>query len=505
MSLELFPVSFTSRDFAALRTELLARKDSLMGEVWSDNNMANIGVAILDMTLGAVDQLHGYLDQMAINMFPSSIRVMDPYMRETARWLDYTPRPASAAVATVTITRSDAAYQLTIPARTRVQTVGSPALTFETVSALVLAPGVLSGNVTVEHATQHTVLFRASGQPRQRIPLTSWPFLWGSEVVEVGGVDIWERVDNWLDSSSADKHYTVEMGAENGRLIGTIILPDGVNGMLPQMGSDIEITYSSGGGSIGNLPANTLRSIRALPDSSGASIVLTVTNAEPSQGGSEEETLEIVRHRAPASVSTNRRSVSRLDFAVHAEQVGGVQRAAVMTVNESSSIDENTVALLIVPTGENEDGSPQVPSVALRKKVLDYIEVHRPTLVTARVITVAPEYIDITPEVNVTVRGSEHTARIDALVVQKLRDWFDLAAVDANGEPRIAWGTTVHRSKIVDLIYDINTDLGAQIIRDVEVINPTGNLMLDGFQLPYVGLSTVTVNVEELDDPCAGE
>lgn len=499
MTLPLSPQSYTDRDFETTVNAAIALKNTLSGNLWTDDNYSNAGRALIDMVAMLQDMLQAYLDQQANQLYPYSNTVFQ-YLRQLAVWWDATIREATAATVTLKFTRSTTGTELVIPAYTSIRTSGDRPLTFQTQSSLTLGIGVATGTVTAEHSTRHIKTDVATtGKASQRIVLDNRPFLALSETISIGGSS-WERVTNFLDSGSSDKHYRVDLSEDSkGRLQAEIVFGDGVNGALPSPGQTVTITYKTGGGATGNTPAGTITK----PVSFSAA---TVTNEAAAQGGADRMSHEQAKASIPLGISTNKRSVGREDFSIHAEQVGGVLRASVLTVNDWSGIDENTVVVLIVPDYDPATvETPPTPTTLLKTKVLQFIRDQRPTLVTARVITADPEFHLLTPNITVKLKGTEYADAVESQIITNIREWFDLGATEADGSPRIEWGDTVYMSKLYDLVWNVNDDLGGYIVRDVQITDPVDDLTLQPFELPLVTTANVTVTVEDIDDSCTTE
>jgi hypothetical protein len=109
----------------------------------------------------------------------------------------------------------------------------------------------------------------------------------------------WKPVKDLSDSGPNDRHYTIDRNS------GTITFGDGKHGRVPPTGLDnIRIQYSSGSGSLGNVPD------RKIPKVSGAGTSSTkVSNPQPSSGGADPEPADEPRHRTPQTLKNHRQIV----------------------------------------------------------------------------------------------------------------------------------------------------------------------------------------------------
>jgi len=136
------------------------------------------------------------------------------------------------------------------------------------------------------------------------------------------GSGAWEPHRDLLQSDSGSLHFVVETDND-----GTCRLRfgDDRHGRRPDSLSDGEFlaTYRIGNGSAGNVGADALAHV-VCDDNR----ILSVGNPLPARGGTDPETLEQVRRRAPRAFRTQERAVTPGDYAEVTERLSGVQRAA---------------------------------------------------------------------------------------------------------------------------------------------------------------------------------
>jgi hypothetical protein len=137
------------------------------------------------------------------------------------------------------------------------------------------------------------------------------------------GVD-WEPAADLLKAGPDAPRFVVE--TEND---GTahFRFGDGRFGMRPAAGRAFAVEYRVGNGAAGNVGAGALAHLFT-PDGAVPDRVLRVWNPLPARGGTDPETLEQVRQRAPVAFRTQERAVTPDDYARMAERFPGVQRAA---------------------------------------------------------------------------------------------------------------------------------------------------------------------------------
>jgi Baseplate J-like protein len=98
---------------------------------------------------------------------------------------------------------------------------------------------------------------------------------------------------------------------------------DDEHGVRPKPGTAFTAHYRVGNGATGNVGAGALYHIV-----SGDSGITSVRNPMPAQGGTEPESIEDVRQRAPSAFRTQERAVTEADYAEVTERDARVQQAA---------------------------------------------------------------------------------------------------------------------------------------------------------------------------------
>ncbi len=90
----------------------------------------------------------------------------------------------------------------------------------------------------------------------------------------------------------------------------TIRFGDGSYGMVPDSPSTFQVTYRVGGGTAGNVGADTITQVSA----AGAGLIVAVTNPFPATGGADEESADDIRDLAPYAFTTPARAVVPADY-----------------------------------------------------------------------------------------------------------------------------------------------------------------------------------------------
>ena len=178
----------------------------------------------------------------------------------------------------------------------------------------------LGGTVPAEHAEvagQESV-GRSDGTADQAFTLRQTPVLPRREgervsVIAINETSEWSEVEDFTSSRPEDRHYILDGANGQIRFGPSVRYPDGTSrqhGAVPPDGAEIVMSgYRHGGGSAGNVGANTLTSLRtSIP------YVDRVTNFAPAIGGVDAETVRNAKLRGPLSLRTGDRAVTARDF-----------------------------------------------------------------------------------------------------------------------------------------------------------------------------------------------
>jgi hypothetical protein len=133
-----------------------------------------------------------------------------------------------------------------------------------------------------------------------------------------GSSSTWTPQPDLLADSPTDKHFVVEIESD-----GTprLRFGDGVNGFRPLPDTSFTASYRIGNGTSGNVGADTLIYLAADPR------IQTCTNPLPATGGTDPETADQVRRRAPQAFMTQERAVTMADYERVAEMNSQVENA----------------------------------------------------------------------------------------------------------------------------------------------------------------------------------
>ena len=129
----------------------------------------------------------------------------------------------------------------------------------------------------------------------------------------------WTPKQNLLSSGPTDTNFVVEVESD---LSATLRFGDDTNGMRPATDTAFAATYRIGNGTEGNVGAESLTNFAA-----GDARIKACTNPLPASGGTDPETTDQIRRRAPQAFFTQERAVTMPDYEAATESNPLVEQA----------------------------------------------------------------------------------------------------------------------------------------------------------------------------------
>ena len=422
-------VDYTGRDYYAIRAELITRIQDRIPE-WTASDPADFGVALVEAFAYMGDIISYYIDRNANENYISTA-VQRSSVLNIANIYGYTPVSYRQASVTLTYTNTSA-NDYTVPAGTIVSGDVITGDVSNTVYFTVLADTFVAAQVDTtpgtgtvlategrsvivvdsenSDATYGELIGTSNGLPNQTMPLLETPVVDGSLEIYVQDGDQyikWTRVTNLLDHSANEIVYTTSVDEYD---VVTVIFGDGVGGAIPNKYEAVRAVYTVGGGSVGNVPINTLTNINLIPglsesQTTALSADVAITNLEAAIGGSDPESTDLIRINAPLALRSGNRAVTLQDYASLSLSVQNVGKA------NATASTWTSVTVYLAPVrlstdtdlapGLDDVGSPTIEFTNLSSSVLSYLldKVLLGTTVTIQ----PPTYVDA----NITIQYSK--------------------------------------------------------------------------------------------------
>jgi predicted phage baseplate assembly protein len=245
---------------------------------------------------------------------------------------------------------------------------------------------------------------------------------------EEGGWEAWQEVKDFSASGPDDLHFTCDSVSGEVQFGPCLRQPDGGErqfGAIPPKGKRIRFSsYRCGGGVQGNVGERTLTVLK-----SSIPYIASVINFEAAIGGTESESVERAKLRAPEVLKTRLRAVTADDFEYLAREASPkVARAKCLVPKgdgEKGTVSPGTVRLLIVPfitTGDAMIPREQllIPE-QLRREVTNYLDERR--LLTTHLVVTEADYVWVNVEVKIKAKTASKRLKSD--IEQKLYQFIN--------------------------------------------------------------------------------
>lgn len=463
------PQDYTAADFEACKAALQNDVNQAFPE-WTDFNRASPGNVILMAFCYVLDILQKYQNDQARECFIATVQ-RRRNMLAHARGLGVRLKGIAAASVDLEFTLAAAlANDVVIPEGTKVSTSGlDQTFDFYTDADLTIKAGQTMGEVSASQSQPKSESVQSDGTADQEFAAAETGYVDGTATVEIA-LTQWAYVPDFFNSGPTDKHFSTRVDEED-RVY--FLFGNGVNGAIPAQG-EVILGYEVGGGSAGNVQANTLTILEtALFDLGGNAANATVTNPAAATGGADRETVEQARRRIPGQLRANSRTVSREDFEVNALAVPGVARTMMLTTDEDATVPDNEGHLLILA-----DGDPvSVPSSStLKEQVKNQVTIIFPTLITFDVEVLDPTLLTIAVNCTVKKKNGYTDAQVEANIKANLAALFALN--DATGAP------------------NEEMDFGANLIDNVVPFSDIFNAVRDAVGVERVDRDTFTPSAD---------
>jgi hypothetical protein len=214
-------------------------------------------------------------------------------------------------------------------------------------------------------------------------------------------VTTWTPVQDLLEDSATTPHFVVEVEYTGAA---TLRFGDNINGRSPDTGTLFSASYRIGNGSSGNVGAESLVCLAAAD-----ARIQSCTNWLPAVGGTDPETNNQIRKRAPQAFLTQERAVIMSDYEAAAESNSQIDQA-VATLRWTGSW--YTVFIAAEPQG----GGTLTPS--LQKSIQQNVDLYR--LAGHDVQVESPDYVSLEIALTVCVDSNYVRSNVKQSLLQVL-------------------------------------------------------------------------------------
>jgi len=327
-------LDYTSRDFTAIRAQLVGLAEGLMPEWETVGESSDFGTLLLELFAYMGDVMHFYIDRTASEAFLGTA-VRRQSVMYIADMLGY--RPIGQQAATVKLYFSldaNAEEEIKLPARTRVYNETDNAesvVVFETDMEITLEPGNVDISVTATEgvSVRDVILGISLGIPNSEYLLREKGIVYGTVSVqsdEAGQTLPWTFVTDLALARPTQPVFTTFLDDQDNT---HVVFGDNAAGRIPPVDATMYVSYRFGVGRMANdLAPNTINTISASSATNIDMWGVTVRNPQSPIGGTDPETIESMRFSIPRAASRIKsRAVTLNDYADLAMQVPGVAKS----------------------------------------------------------------------------------------------------------------------------------------------------------------------------------
>ena len=334
--------------------------------------------------------------------------------------------------------------------------------------------------LAAEHSTVEIAepLGTTTGEPGETPTLRFTPVLelGAGETLEVqtpaGEWEPWEAVESFADSGPDDRHFTIDL------VHGLIRFGPEINdpnhgltnhGATAPKGAALRMSrYRHGGGRIGNLPPDSLTTLRsAIPG------VASVTNPGPTRGGVDAQTIDGLRARAALEIRTRHRAVTAQDYEFLATGASPRVARAVRVQDGEPGV---TLAILpkVDPANRRLTLAELIPDADLLEKIARHLNARKVAGCPIRLQAVRFRAVSVVANLEVSPRADAQ--QIERRVTDALYGYLNpLTGASTNGHGT-GWpfGRPLNQGELYAIVHAVAGVESVRILRLYEVDLHTG-------------------------------
>jgi hypothetical protein len=454
---------FTNLDFDQIKTSI---KDYLRANsTFTDFDFEGSNFSVLIDTLAYNTYITAFNSNMIVNESFLDSATLRENVVSLARNIGYVPRSRTSAKAQVSFTANATTDTPTLTLQAGLVCVGSidnTSYTFsvpDNVSANV-SNGVADFNsIDVYQGTFLTKQFIVDGSLDQKFILDNSYIDTSTISVYVKGIDDsgsgikYSLVDNILDVNSSSKIYLIqEIQDEKYQLF----FGDGLIGNKLENNSIITVNYivtdgkSGNGASLFSFSGSIRDAIGALPPDLGS---ITITTNQPSQNGSDIESIDSIKYFAPRIYSSQYRAVTSRDYEAIIKKIyPETESVAVVGGEELDPPEFGTVSISIKP----KNGT--YVSDFSKSRILSQLKQYSISGINQKIIDLKILYVEIDSSIYYNYSQVSDVESLKTKVINSLTNYSN--SVDLN-----KFGGRFKYSKVQQIIDNTDVSITSNITK----------------------------------------
>lgn len=325
----IFNLNYTNQDFWSMKARLIDFVRQKFDKEFSDFVESSLAIMLIENFAFIADTLSFKMDQIANEIFVDTVTEIENMFR-LAKLIGFEPLPPIAASSLWTATLNNPVLtDVVIPAPFDMDVnAGAENITIELFPAdannnpifdqdiIIPAGNITNASIVGLEGRTRTLEVDGTGEVGQTVTLDQYPVIYDSVRVDVDGVR-WTQVDYFTDSQPR-REYRVEFDST---YTAYVVFGNNRSGLIPSVGSRIQVTYRQGGGNIGNIISGiiTKQTIINVPGLE-FSVPVGFRNYTKGQFGYDGDTIDDIRAKMPAWVRAQNRMVTGLDYKTLTDQ-----------------------------------------------------------------------------------------------------------------------------------------------------------------------------------------
>jgi hypothetical protein len=320
---KLINVNYTNQDFWSMKARLVELIKQRFGTNFNDFVESDLAVMLIENWAFIADTLSFKIDQIANEIFIDTVSESDNAFR-LAMLVGFKPTPPIAARAMFAVSTNmvlDTDLEISTPLQIDIVN-NQQYKTMELFPAdtnnnpIFDEPIIISAGSTLNTAvigiegasTKQTGI--GTGEANQFARLTQGPVIWKSIRVQVDGMT-WEEVDYFTDSQPR-REFRVEYDPNYNAYV---MFGNNRAGLVPSVGSDIEISYRVGGGPDGNIVTGAVNYQRNFGVAGfDFNVPVTFRNYTKGEYGYAGDGLDEIKEKLPPYLRMQNRAVTGDDY-----------------------------------------------------------------------------------------------------------------------------------------------------------------------------------------------
>lgn len=310
---------YSNKDYDSIKESMLAELKKRLPE-YTDTSENDFGIVLLELFASGVDVLSFYQDIMHNEAFIATAEQKESVLR-WCKTLGYVPKTCTPAKLKQLFVRAfDTESDFIIPRGTIVKSRDNT-VSYEVESDFTIPKNcwgdekdssgnyLYLANLVQGTSIQGEYVGESSGAPSQSFKLANdYSIIDTLNIYTIvnGEVQVWSRVDSFIDSTVSDTHYVAERDI-NGETY--IVFGDGSTGSIPTKSLSIYASYRVCKGSKGDVAPNTITQCMDF-----AELRYTTNPFVPYELGSDDELIRDTKKLAPAYYRTMWRAVTYQDY-----------------------------------------------------------------------------------------------------------------------------------------------------------------------------------------------